>query len=109
MPSLQRLSEQAGELEEFLEFYFENLLEREPGLSLREGKLEVNVLQKLMIFEQKEVFKRALQDMDAPVDAQTLQKLVDLLRSHPGKIVMAGRQLQVIWKGESLVFTRNIS
>ena len=81
MPSLQRLSEQAGELEEFLELYFENLAQREPGLYLTDGKLDVQALQGLLIFEQKEVFKRALQDMDAPVDAQTLQKLVDLLRT----------------------------
>ncbi|NMW21503.1 MAG: tRNA lysidine(34) synthetase TilS [Chlorobiaceae bacterium] len=107
MPSLQRLSEQAGELEEFLELYFENLLEREPGLTLTEGKLDVHALQRLMIFEQKEVFKRALQDMDTSVDAQTLQKLVDLLNTQPGKMVMAGRQLRVRWKGASLLFMRD--
>jgi tRNA(Ile)-lysidine synthase len=107
MPSLRRLSEQAGELEEFLELYFENLVEREPGLSLTDGKLNVQALQQLMIFEQKEVFKRALQDMDAPVDAQTLQKLVDILHTQPGKMVMAAGQLRVLWKGESLCFMRN--
>ncbi len=107
MPSLRRLSEQAGELEEFLELYFENLVEREPGLSLTDGKLNVQALQQLMIFEQKEVFKRALQDMDAPVDAQTLQKLVDILHTQPGKMVMAGGQLRILWKGESLCFMRH--
>ncbi len=106
MPSLQRLSEQAGELEEFLELYFENLAEREPGLSLCEGKLDVAALQRLTPFEQKEIFKRALRDMDAPVDAQALQKLVDLLSTQPGRVVMAGRQLQVVWKGGSLSFQR---
>ncbi len=104
MPSLQRLSEQAGELEEFLELYFENLLEREPGLTLIDGVLDVRALRRLMIFEQKEVFKRALQDMDVPVDAQTLQKLVDLLGTRPGKMVMAGGRLRVLWKGASLYF-----
>jgi len=107
MPSLQRLSEQAGELEEFLELYFENLLEREPGLTLNDGKLDVHALQRLTIFEQKEVFKRALQDMDTPVDNQTLQKLVDLLHKQQGKMVMAGRQLRVLWKGASLFFMRD--
>ncbi|MCX6179731.1 MAG: tRNA lysidine(34) synthetase TilS [Chlorobiales bacterium] len=106
MPSLRRLSEQAGELEEFLELYFENLLEREPGLSLTDGKLEVRALQRLMIFEQKEVFKRALQDVDAPVDSQTLQKLVDLLYTQPGKMIMVGGQLRVIWKQGALCFMR---
>ncbi|MFZ4526426.1 MAG: tRNA lysidine(34) synthetase TilS [Chlorobium sp.] len=106
LPSLRRLSEQAGELEEFLELYFENLCEREPGLSLTEGKLDVRALQRLTVFEQKELFKRALRDMEAPVDAQALQKLVDLLASQPGKMVMAGRQLRVLWKGGSLCFLR---
>ena len=106
LPSLRRLSEQAGELEEFLELYFENLCEREPGLSLREGKLDVLALQRLTVFEQKELFKRALRDMEAPVDAQALQKLVDLLASQPGKMVMAGRQLRVLRKGTSLCFMR---
>ncbi len=106
LPSLRRLSEQAGELEEFLELYFENLCEQEPGLSLTEGKLEVRALQRLTVFEQKELFKRALRDMEAPVDAQALQKLVDLLASQPGKMVMAGRQLRVLRKGASLCFMR---
>jgi len=108
LPSLRRLSEQAGELEEFLEGYFENLFEREPGLSLTDGQLDVHALQRLTVFEQKEVFKRALRDMDALVDAQALQKLVDLLTTQQGKMVMAGRQLQVIWKGGKLCFLHHV-
>jgi tRNA(Ile)-lysidine synthase len=107
MPSLRRVSEQAGELEEFLELYFENLCEREPGLSLSDGKLDVHALQQLMVFEQKEIFKRALRDMSAPVDAQTLQKLVDLLTTQPGKMVMAGGHLRVHWKEGKLCFLRD--
>ncbi len=107
MPSIQRVSEQAGELEEFLELYFENLCEREPGLSLVDGKLDVEALKPLSVFEQKEIFKRALRDRDAPVDAQTLQKLVDLLGSQPGKMVMAGGQLRVLWKEGKLSFLRD--
>ena len=104
MPSLRRLSEQAGELEEFLELYFENLVERNPGLALTDGKLEVHALQQLTVFEQKEVFKRALRDMGVPVDAQTLQKLVDLLSRQSGKMVMAGGQLRVLRQGKSFCF-----
>ena len=107
MPSLRRVSEQAGELSEFLELYFENLCEREPGLVLHEGKLSVLALQQLTVFEQKEVFKRALRDLHAVVDARTLQKLVDLLGSQPGKMVMASGQLRVLWKGGMLCFLRN--
>ena len=108
LPSLRRLSEQAGELEEFLELYFEALCGRIPGLSLIDGKLDVQALKRLTVFEQKELFKRALRDMEAPVDAQTLQKLVDLLNTHQGKMVMAGRQLRVLWKGGSLFFLRDM-
>ncbi len=104
MVSLQRLSEQAGELELFLELYFGRLIEQEPGLSLREGTLEVDALRRLSVFEQKEIFKRALMEMGAPVDAQGLQKLVDLLGTQPGRVVMAGRQVRVLWKGKKLCF-----
>ena len=106
LPSLRRLSEQAVELEEFLELYFENLSEQDPGLTLSDGKLDVQAMKRLTVFEQKELFKRALRDMDAPVDAQALQKLVDLLNTQPGRRVLAGRQLQVLWKGGSLCFMR---
>jgi tRNA(Ile)-lysidine synthase len=107
MPSLQRVSEQAGELEEFLELYFENLAAKEPGLSLTEGKLDVRALKQLTVFEQKEIFKRALRDMDASVDAQSLQKLVDLLNSHQGKMVMTAKHLRVLWKGKTLCFLKD--
>jgi len=106
LPSLRRLSEQAVELEEFLELYFENLSEQDPGLTLSDGKLDVQAMKRLTVFEQKELFKRALRDMDASVDAQALQKLVDLLNTQPGRRVLAGRQLQVLWKGGSLCFMR---
>ncbi len=106
LPSLRRLSEQAVELEEFLELYFENLSEQDPGLTLSDGKLDVQAMKRLTVFEQKELFKRALRDMDAPVDAQALQKLVDLLNTQPGRRVLAGRRLQVLWKGGSLCFMR---
>ncbi len=109
MPSLRRVSEQAGELEEFLELYFENLCESEPGLALVDGKLAVQALRQLTVFEQKEVFKRALRDIHARVDSRTLQKLVDLLGTQPGKMVMASGQLRVLWKGGMLCFLRDKS
>ncbi len=107
LPALGRLSNQAGELEEFLELYFENLCKRESGLTLSDGKLDVKALKRLTVFEQKELFKRALRDLNAPVDAKALQKLVDLLNGHQGKMVMAGRALRVVWKGGSFYFLRD--
>ena len=105
--SLQRLSEQATELDEFLECYVEHLRERESGLSFADGRLEVKALKRLTVFEQKELFKRALRACDAPVDAQTLQKLVNLLNTHQGKMVMVGRQMRVLWNHGSLCFLRD--
>ncbi|TLU88347.1 MAG: tRNA lysidine(34) synthetase TilS [Chlorobium sp.] len=106
LPSLQRLSEQAGELEEFLELYFEDLAAREPGLSFCKGELDADALRRRTIFEQKEIFKRALRDIDATVDSRTLQKLAALLQSQPGKMVMAGKNVRVLWKGKKLLFTK---
>jgi tRNA(Ile)-lysidine synthase len=105
LPSLRRLSEQAGELEEFLERYFDDLAAREPGVVLHEGELDVPALKRLGVFEQKEVFKRALKELDAPVDALTLQKLTELLRSRPGKTVQSAGKLAVQWRGSKLLFT----
>ncbi|NTW56759.1 MAG: tRNA lysidine(34) synthetase TilS [Chlorobiaceae bacterium] len=105
LPSLSRLSVQAGELEEFLELHFEELARREPGLVLQDNQLEVPALKKLTVFEQKEIFKRALRELGAPVDAQTLQKLAALLQSSSGKTALAGRKLSVRWKGGRLHFT----
>ncbi|MCF8383100.1 MAG: tRNA lysidine(34) synthetase TilS [Chlorobium sp.] len=104
LPSLQRLSEQAGELEAFLEEYFERLTTSRPGLSLLQGRLDARELGQLSVFEQKEIFKRALQESGASPDAAMLQRLVSLLHSQPGrKIVVSGR-LVVAWKGRYLYF-----
>lgn len=109
LPSLRRLSEQAGELEEFLVLYFEELVSREPGLVLHQGELDVPALKRLSVFEQKEVFKRALKDFGAPVDAETLRKLAELLRSRPGKTVQAAGKISVRWQGSRLRFTTDYS
>jgi tRNA(Ile)-lysidine synthase len=105
LPSLQRLSEQAGELEEFLELYFEQLTQREPLLQLHNNQLNVKALQKLTSFEQKEIIKRALWELGAPVDGQTLQRMVELLQTQSGRMVQLGRKWQVEWKGNSLYFS----
>lgn len=104
LPSLQRLSEQAGELEEFLEGYFESLGEAAPGLVLRQGRLDVRELQKLCVFEQKEIFKRALQEYGEATDAAMLQRLVRLLRTQPGRKIVVSSRLVVEWNGSSLCF-----
>jgi len=102
--SLQRLSEQAGELEAFLEGYFERLAEERPALFPEEGCLDVAELRKLSLFEQKEIFKRALQESGASPDAAMLQRLVSLLDAQPGKKVVVNGKLFVEWKGCHLLF-----
>jgi tRNA(Ile)-lysidine synthase len=106
LPSLQRLSEQAGELEEFLELYFENLLADKPGLSASNGMLEVKDLVLLSLFEQKEVFKRALREHDVKCDSKTLEQLVRLLKTQPGRMVRLSAQIVVLWKGGTLHILR---
>ncbi len=104
MPSLQRLSEQSGELEEFLESAMDGLIEREPGLQPAQGWLDVAALKTLTVFEQKEVLKRALREHGYSVDAVLLQRLVDLLTTQPGRRVMLEGGGEVVWKDRRLCF-----
>jgi tRNA(Ile)-lysidine synthase len=106
LPSLQRLSEQAGELEEFLEGYFERLMVECPGLSLRDGSLNADRLRKLTVFEQKEIFKRALQEYGEATDAAMLQRLVQLLRTQPGRRIVVSGNLAVEWRNGYLHFRK---
>ncbi|MGB0130530.1 tRNA lysidine(34) synthetase TilS [Chlorobium sp.] len=107
LPSLQRLSEQAGELQAFLEAYFERLTISRPGLSFRQGWLDARELKKLSVFEQKEIFKRALQESGATADAAMLQRLVSLLNSQPGRKIVVSGSLVVAWKGNRLCFLQS--
>lgn len=109
LPSLQRLSEQAGELEEFLEGYFERLCDAYPGLSLRHGRLDAGELQHLSVFEQKEIFKRALQEYGESTDTAMLQRLVQLLRTQPGRKIVVSRRLVVEWSNGQLHFRQTVA
>jgi len=108
MPSLQRLSEQSGELEEFLESAMDSLIGREPGLQPAQGWLDVAALKKLTVFEQKEVLKRALRENGYSVDSALLQRLVDLLSTQPGRRVMLEGGGELVWKGGRLCFLSSL-
>jgi len=108
MPSLQRLSEQSGELEEFLELAMDSLIEREPGLKPEQGWLDVAALKRLTVFEQKEVLKRALREHGYAVDAVLLQRLVDLLSTQPGRKVMLENGGEVVWKDGRFCFLTSL-
>jgi tRNA(Ile)-lysidine synthase len=106
LPSLQRLSEHAGELEEFLDGYFERLIAGHPGLSAADGLLDVAELRKLTVFEQKEIFKRALQESGASTDAAVLSRIVSLLETQPGRRIVINSNLAVEWKNGALHFRK---
>jgi len=104
LPSLQRLSENASELEEFLELHFEQLVQDDDGLSLQDNRLFVPSLLRLTVFERKELLKRALQDRGCEASSRTLQQLVYLLQTQPGRRVHLAAGLEVVWKGKYLLF-----
>lgn len=104
MPALQRMSAHAGELEEFVEHHIARLIEANPGLDPKAGKLHIVALQKLTAFEKKELLKRSLQAQGASVDGRVLQRLADLLDRQPGRSVPVGRGLSVVRKDGFLVF-----
>ncbi|TCD48738.1 tRNA lysidine(34) synthetase TilS [Chlorobium sp. N1] len=103
-PAMQRLSEQSGELEEFLEGYFERLLRKNPGLSAEQGWLDVGALRRLTLFERKEVFKRSLSELGLPVDAAVLDRLTSLLGTQPGRRVELSEGMEAVWKGGRVCF-----
>ncbi|MCS7012191.1 MAG: tRNA lysidine(34) synthetase TilS [Chloroherpetonaceae bacterium] len=103
VPSLLRLSQNAAELSEFVEHHIETLL-RKKGLSLSHNAFEVKTLQKLTLFEQKELFKRALKKFGLSPTAQQLQSLTNLLCLQSGRKVVINSKLEVIRKGTHIYF-----
>ncbi len=104
LPSLQRLSEYAAELEEFLELHFEELVENDSGLTLTDNRLFVPSFMQLTVFERKELLKRALQDCGCESTGRVLQQLVDLLETQPGRKMDLPGGMEAVWKGRYLVF-----
>ncbi|MBN1928932.1 MAG: tRNA lysidine(34) synthetase TilS [Chlorobiaceae bacterium] len=102
--SLQRVSEHAGELEEFMERHIGRLVAEHPGLDLAGGKLHVGTLLALSRFERKELFKRVLQARGLPVDSRTLRRISGLLEAQPGRRVHAGPGVEVVRKDGFLRF-----
>lgn len=104
MPSLQRLSEHAAELEEFLELYFENLFAEHPSLAPGSGCFDVDEILRLTAFERKEILKRALWEYDASIDGKVLQRLDDLLKRQSGRSVPVSGALHAVRTGKCLCF-----
>jgi tRNA(Ile)-lysidine synthase len=103
-PSMQRISEQSGELEAFIELHISRLLEANPGLDLAGGKLHVGAMRQLSMFERKEIVKRALKLQGLSVDSQVLNRITGLLESQAGRSVPVGSGVEVIWRDGFLRF-----
>ncbi|NTW53772.1 MAG: tRNA lysidine(34) synthetase TilS [Chlorobaculum sp.] len=106
-PSMQRISEQAGELEAFIELHISRLLEANPGLDLAGGKLHVGAMRQLSMFERKEILKRALKLQGLPVESQVLSRIVGLLESQAGRSVQVGSGVEVARQDGFLRFRRS--
>lgn len=105
-PSLARLSNHAAELGAFLDGHLERLQAADAGLSCSGEGFAVESLRGLSAFERKELFKRALEQLEAPVDAALLERLDDLVRGGSGRMVTAGRGLEAVRQGRRIVFRR---
>lgn len=105
LPSMERLSEQAVELDDFVENHIARLLQAKPLLDVAGGRLHVAAMLELGPFERKEVLKRALMVRQAPVEGQLLQRLADLLGRQPGRTIQVGRGITVTKKDGFLLFS----
>lgn len=104
MPSLQRISEHAGELEEFIDLHISRLLEVHPGLDLAGGKLHVGTMRQLSMFERKEILKRALKLQGLSVGSNVLNRIAGLLDNQAGRSVPAGAGVEVVLQDGFLRF-----
>ena len=107
LPALQRLAEQAGELDDFLANHIDARCNQDPGLRLTNHRIATDSLRQLTPFEQKELFKRLLHQLGQSVDAAILQRLCQLIELQPGKTIDARNGFNVTRERHHLHF--NIS
>ncbi len=105
LPSLYRFSEQAAELDAFVGQHVAGLIASNPLLDPKGGRLHVVSLQRLSVFERKELLKRALRVQGGVVDSRVLQRLDALLQCQPGRCVPVGNGVSVTRKDGFLVFS----
>ncbi len=101
--NLLRLSENAVELNTFLDTHIKKVMKRK-GLSFKDQSFEVAALKKLTPFEQKELFKRALMRLKVEPSAQVLSRLSGLLHTQSGRKVVLNQHISAVWKQSRLVF-----
>ncbi len=101
--NLLRLSENALELNAFLDTHLKKVMKRK-GLSFKDQSFEIAALKKLTPFEQKELFKRALMRLKVEPSAQVLSRLSGLLQTQSGRKVVLNKHISAVWKQSRLVF-----
>ncbi len=101
--NLLRLSENALELNAFLDTHLKKVMRRK-GLSFKDQSFEIAALKKLTPFEQKELFKRALMRLKIEPSAQVLSRLSGLLQTQSGRKVVLNKHISAVWKQSRLVF-----
>ncbi len=101
--NLSRLSENAVELNAFLDAHIKKVMKRK-GLSFKDQSFEVSALKKLTPFEQKELFKRALMRLKIEPSAQVLSRLSGLLQTQSGRRITISKHVSAVWKKSRLVF-----
>jgi tRNA(Ile)-lysidine synthase len=108
LANLSRLSENAGELQEFLDAHVKKLLKRN-GLTFKNHTFQIAALKKLTAFEQKELFKVALKQYAVEPDAKLLARLTTLLQTQSGRRVTVSAGLDVCWEKDMLRFVQHSS
>ncbi len=103
LQNLLRLSENAVELNAFLDVHVSRLMRRK-GLSFQNQSFEIAALKKLTTFEQKELFKRALMRLKIEPTAQVLARLTELLQTQSGRKVVLSKNVSARWEKSYLVF-----
>ncbi|MCS6989283.1 MAG: tRNA lysidine(34) synthetase TilS [Chloroherpetonaceae bacterium] len=103
LQNLSRLSENAAELQAFVESHIEKLSRRK-GLSFKNDSFDVAALKRLTAFEQKELFKRALAKFGIEPSAQALSRLAGLLNAQSGRKIALSARVEAVWKKDRLMF-----
>lgn len=106
LQNLSRLSENAVELNTFVELHIKKLMRRK-GLSFESQSFEVEALKKLTAFEQKEIFKRALEQVSIEPSAQVLSRLSGLVQTQSGRKIVLNEHVEAVWKKSRLIFIKN--
>ncbi|NTU57636.1 MAG: tRNA lysidine(34) synthetase TilS [Chlorobiaceae bacterium] len=104
MPALQRISEHAGELDEFIERHLDRLIGERSGLDLKAGKLHIVTMLDLTLFERKEILKRVFRMHGLTIDSKALQRVTDLLSRQSGRSVPVGAGMVVVRRDGYLRF-----